>query len=153
MSRYGAPGGDPETPLSAGPFEAAAVRENPGSPGRKPRRRRRFYGRRVCPVCGREFTATTSNQRFCPPTDADRAKGNLQTRSWCAKAHDNALHRGRLEQLLARVEVRGAGRHPFNCVYCDKRCVPGEDGVAPHATKFCCRRHKAKWHREASRAA
>ena len=45
MSGVGHPGGDPETPLTAGPERAVAVREIPAGGERK-------YGRRICPVCG-----------------------------------------------------------------------------------------------------
>jgi hypothetical protein len=101
---------------------------------------------------GAELARSAAASSLRPPATSDsarrptrdRAKGNLQTRSWCAKAYENALHRGRLQQLLARVEVRGAGRHPFDCAQCGRHCVPGENGVAPHATNFCCRRHKGQ---------
>jgi hypothetical protein len=67
MSGVGHPGGDPETPLTAGPERAVAVREIPAGGERK-------YGRRICPVCGDEFTAASSNARFCPPTERDRER-------------------------------------------------------------------------------
>jgi hypothetical protein len=100
----------------------------------------------------REFRATQHNQRFCPPTDEDRAKAlapNTQVRSWCAKAYENASRRGTLEKLLERVRATGGRLLAFNCALCGKRCEPGIE-VPPHATRFCSRAHKAAWHRGAS---
>jgi hypothetical protein len=118
MSVVERPGGDPETrregdrggealegctdpgrgigltTTATGPERAVSVRESPASPETKPWRRR-FYDRRVCPVCGRWFTATASNQRFCPPTDRDRDRAeHSQPRSRCAKRADNAKQPG-----------------------------------------------------------
>ena len=35
---------------------------------------------------------------------------------------------------------------PYDCEECGRSCVPGEN-VAPHGTKFCGSKCKAKWHR------
>jgi len=93
---------------------------------------------RECPVCRRTFEGR-NNQRFCPPPKDWAGKG--QPRSKCAKAYDNAKRRGTLDELLARGTV-GAS---FDCDECGKRCTPGEDGVAPHARRFCCRDCKWLW--------
>lgn len=99
---------------------------------------------RECPVCRRTFDGR-NNQRFCPPPKDWTGKG--QPRSKCAKAYDNAKRRGTLDALLARGGV-GA---PFDCAECGKRCTPGQDGVAAHASRFCghdCKSIKCKreWH-------
>lgn len=83
--------------------------------------------KRVCPVDGTEFYAS-NNKRFCSRR--------------CGKAYDNAKNRGTLEQLLARGRVCPE----FDCAWCDKHCVPG-DNVAAHATKFCGYDCKTEWHR------
>jgi hypothetical protein len=122
---------------------------------RVPSRPRRSYGKRTCPTCGNEFEATHHNQRFCPPTPQDRAKTlgpRTQVRSWCAKAFENAMRRGTLEQLLDRARANGGRLQQFNCALCGKRCEPGID-VSPHASTFCSVAHKKRFHYEQRRAA
>jgi hypothetical protein len=102
------------------------------------------FGRRECPICGCEFEALTSNAVYCPPSEAQRQR-QANPRSRCARRALNAKQRG--QELTAPLPA------PFVCVRCGRHCVPGRDGVDEKATKFCCRQHKAKWHREASRAA
>ena len=119
---------------------------------RRYRRRRRKYGFRVCVTCGGRFEALTANARFCRPTDDDRKRAlNSQPRSWCAKAYSNAVQRGAVDQLLARVSEHGGRLEEFDCAWCSKRCVPGVD-VPPHASRFCSKAHKRAFHHAAERA-
>jgi hypothetical protein len=114
--------------------------------------RRQYPTKHTCTVCGNEFESTNPLATFCPPTDDDRARAkNTQARSWCAKAYDNAQQRGTLDQLLIRVRERGPGRQVFDCAHCGRHCAPGKDGIDPRATRFCCRQHKAAFHREIGR--
>jgi 5-methylcytosine-specific restriction endonuclease McrA len=100
----------------------------------------------VCAVCGREFEPRATNQRCCPPTDAERdharSIGARQARSRCAKAYSNARQRGTLDALHAR-GTRPA--QPFDCAQCGRPCVPGSN-VASHATRFCGAGCKSTWH-------
>jgi hypothetical protein len=103
------------------------------------RRRRRSYGWRRCATCGELFQARTPNARFCPPT-AEQAARQKTPRSSCAKRRQNADYRG-------TDVIVGKPGQPFDCALCGKRCVPGVN-VPPHASRFCCRAHKAAFHRQ-----
>lgn len=84
---------------------------------------------RTCPVCREQFTPRSGNQRFCCKQHS--------------KAYQNAKKRGTLERLLNR----GSVGQPFDCARCGRACVPGEDGIAPHARKFCGYDCKHAWHK------
>jgi hypothetical protein len=118
--------------FSAGPYEAAAVRET----DRKPTR--------LCPVCGAEFTPNSPSQRYCPPTDEQRQRRKSQPRSRCAKRAMN--HRQRAREGRRTIALTSPLPSPFRCAECDKPCAPGED-VPPNATRFCTQRCKKAWHR------
>jgi hypothetical protein len=108
--------------------------------------RRRTYGVRTCPVCGASFVANHHNQTYCPPTDLDRARAkNSQPRSRCAKRADNAKQRGWDPASRPLLE-------PFDCGWCGKRCVPGEN-VPANATRFCSQAHKRAFHHATDKAA
>lgn len=92
-------------------------------------------GCRTCPVCQSEFTPTQVNQRFCPPP-----KGKAKSR--CARRWDNHMHRH-------GVPPDGPVIQPFDCAWCGKHCVPGENVVA-HASRFCSKEHKTRWHHKHS---
>jgi hypothetical protein len=110
------------------------------------RRRKPPSPARTCPVCGRTFKPTHHGQVYCPPTDLDRARANnSQPRSRCAKRADNAKQRGWDPSSRPLLE-------PFDCAWCGKRCVPGQN-VAAHATRFCSKAHKRAFHHAADRAA
>ena len=97
---------------------------------------------RTCPTCGQSFKPTTPNQRYCPPTEADRS-GPGQARSRCAnrgRNHAQRTREGRDTKPLDAPIVEA-----FDCAQCDKHCVPGEN-VAAHASKFCGVECKAGWH-------
>lgn len=96
---------------------------------------------RTCPVCRRTISSPKSNQRFCSPTDEQRARGQIHSK--CAKAYMNAKKRGSLDKLLAEPWTPP---QPFDCEQCGKHCVPGEN-VAQHASKFCGKECKSAWHR------
>jgi hypothetical protein len=131
-------------PLVALPVRTGEVRFRERKSG-EGSRWRRTYGLRTCPVCGREFTATHHNQRFCPPTDLDRARArNSQPRSRCAKRADNGKQGGWDPASRPLLE-------PFDCAQCGKRCVPGQN-VPANATRFCSRAHKRDFHRAAEKA-
>ena len=83
---------------------------------------------RTCPVCREQFTPRSGNQRFCCKQHS--------------KAYQNAKKRGTLDALLTRGEVGAA----FDCAQCGRTCVPGENGVAHHARRFCGYDCKAEWH-------
>lgn len=85
---------------------------------------------RTCPVCREPFTLKAPNQRFCSRQHS--------------KAYQNATKRGSLDALLAR----GGVASPFDCAQCGRACVPGEDGVASHARKFCKQGCKIGWHKK-----
>ncbi len=108
---------------------------------------------RDCVVCGSSFIPLAANQKCCPPSAAEReaarARGAIQARSSCARAYTNALHRGTLDDLLARNRRPG---DPFDCATCGRACVPGEN-VAAHATKFCDRACLKVWHKPLEEAA
>jgi 5-methylcytosine-specific restriction endonuclease McrA len=55
----------------------------------------------------------------------------------CAKSIENAKRRG---------TVAPPPFEEFDCAWCAKRCVRGVD-VPPHASKFCGRSCKARWHK------
>lgn len=99
---------------------------------------------RTCPVCRQRFTPTSHNQVYCPPS---KRSGKGQARSRCARRAMNYRQRGRALPHIADLPLPA----PFGCAHCGKRCVPGEDGVAPHAMKFCGYDCKAAWHRGAKR--
>lgn len=88
---------------------------------------------RICPVCGTEFRPRTWNQRFCVG------------RGQCYRRAVNAAYRDRPLQL-------GKVGEPFDCAECSKRCTPGENRVAAHATRFCGRDCKRRWHKRKERA-
>jgi hypothetical protein len=98
---------------------------------------------RECPVCRIEFTPTHHNQRFCPPSDDDRARvgPNTQPRSRCAKRAENAKRNGGWDPSSRPLAA------PFDCEWCGKPCIPGSD-VSGHATRFCSVQHKNAWHKE-----
>lgn len=105
---------------------------------------------RTCPTCGSSFIPGTANQRYCPPTDADRERraDASQARSRCAKRGANHAQRTREgRDTLARDAPMVTA---FDCAQCRTRCVPGEN-VAPHASKFCGAECKIAWHRGLSR--
>lgn len=100
---------------------------------------------RTCPTCGASFIPTYWAQKFCPPTDVDRARitargTTTQVRSRCAKRYQNARSRGTIAKLVDLPPIE-----PFACEQCGVRCVQGEN-VAPHATRFCGYDCKATWH-------
>jgi hypothetical protein len=139
------PGGGPEEAAQHRTGEVR-FREKNSQPLGEKRRRRRTYGVRICPVDGRSFVATSSNQVYCPPTDRDRKRApNSQPRSRCAKRADNAKQRGWDPASRPLLE-------PYDCAQCGKRCVPGEN-VPANATKFCCQAHKRAWHHAPERVA
>lgn len=82
---------------------------------------------RTCPTCGTQITSPRSNQRFCDKR--------------CPKTWHNAKSRG----TLARLGNHRPGRS-FSCAQCGKHCRPGHDGLPAHASKFCCRQCKRRWH-------
>lgn len=88
--------------------------------------------RNTCPGCGTEFTASNPQQKWCPPKPG-------RTRSSCQRRASNAQQRGVTPTI-------GPIGSPFDCAECGVRCVPGQDGVAPHATKFCGVQCKRNWH-------
>ena len=89
---------------------------------------------RLCaaPNCGVVFEPAVWNQRF-------------HARS-CKKRLENARRRGIDPE-------RTAPPVPFNCAQCGRRCAPGEDGVAPNASRFCSLEHKRRWHHRAEQEA
>lgn len=100
--------------------------------------------KRTCPTCGNTFKPSSPNQRFCPPTDEQRARDIQQPRSRCARRslnHTQRAREGRQTIPLAAPIVTS-----FDCVQCGAPCVPGRDGVAPHASRFCGAGCKAAWH-------
>jgi hypothetical protein len=57
--------------------------------------RRKPLEPRICPICGETFVPATANQRFCGPTDDDRARQKGQACSRCARRAENARYRAR----------------------------------------------------------
>lgn len=47
----------------------------------------------TCGTCGNTFTPTAAGQRYCPPTDEDKARVNGQARSQCATRAKNHAQR------------------------------------------------------------
>lgn len=101
--------------------------------------------REICAVCGSEFVPAVANQRYCPPTEEQRRRAKGQPRSRCARRAQN--HEQRKREGRDTLPLTAPLPTPFNCRKCDKRVVPGQDGVAPHARTFCSRRCKRKWHK------
>lgn len=93
---------------------------------------------RTCTACGQDFAPTFWAQRYCPPTESDRAKGR---RSQCAKRAGNLQQRGGDVTRLQHKVIA----EPFDCEQCGMACVPGSN-VAPHASRFCGYDCKATWH-------
>ncbi len=92
---------------------------------------------RTCSVCSRSFVPSSANQVYCPPTDEQRRR-QKQPRSQCARRAMNAKRYGWVPASRPMPE-------PFDCDWCGKWCVPGEN-VAHHATKFCGKECKCEWH-------
>lgn len=99
----------------------------------------------TCPVCGSTFTPRAANQRYCPPTDDDRARLKGQAVSRCAKRAVN--HAARTRQGKTTKPLASPLGQTFDCAQCGKRCVPRQDGVAYQATRFCGYDCKMEWHR------
>lgn len=82
---------------------------------------------RTCPACGASFTPTHWNQRYCPPTDEDRAS-LVKVISRCARAGENARY---LASATVTVDCKRCGK-PFTRsrkvtrVYCSDECHHAE---------------------------
>lgn len=86
-------------------------------------------------------------QRTCPVCGTQHTRRGIYCSRQCCRRVSNAKARGTtVRPPVAR----------FDCAWCGQTCSPGEN-VAPHASRFCCRECKARWHDEreaqASRAA
>jgi HNH endonuclease len=82
---------------------------------------------RLCPVDGRSFVPATHNHVYCGRRCAGKARNDLRRHG----------------------HIRPYVCVPFECAQCGRPCVPGEDGIAPHASRFCGSGCKAVWHRRA----
>lgn len=86
-------------------------------------------------------------QRTCPVCGTEHTRRGIYCSRQCGRRVSNAKARG--------TTVRPPAAR-FDCAWCGQTCTPGEN-VAPHASRFCCRECKARWHGEheaqASRAA
>lgn len=78
---------------------------------------------RVCPTCGKTFAPTHWNQRYCPPTEDDRAR-KAKVISRCARQAAQTSYRSQLEAATCAhcdatfERVRGRATH----VYCSDEC-------------------------------
>lgn len=86
---------------------------------------------RTCPVCGTTFKPRTWNHTYC-----------TGFRGQCYRRAMNCQHRGG--------DLTAALPSPFDCEGCGQSCIPGRN-VAAHATKFCGRRCKMRWHHARTR--
>lgn len=71
-------------------------------------------------TCGNTFTPTAAGQRYCPPTDEDKARVNGQARSQCAtraKNHAQRTREGRQTRPLNAPLPR-----LFTCGQCGNDC-------------------------------
>lgn len=97
-----------------------------------------LYEPRTCQHCKAVFTPTNPSQRYCPPTEEDRARQTGQATSKCARRASNAQQRG---------EPAFTVPDQFDCAYCGKHCKPGHNGLPAHASRFCTKRCKQDYHR------
>jgi hypothetical protein len=98
------------------------------------------------------YTPPDGSAQFGSLEPCSTAGGPLRTAPAGVRLQRNAVQRGTVEQLLARVKEHGGRLEAFDCAHCGKRCEPGVN-VPPNATRFCSKAHKRAYHHAIERAA